>query len=546
MKRIDYTILGLITLLFTILVFFRIGNSDAPESFYTATSENRDIVLDLGENTDISHISIFLGHLNTRHFSISSYNVDNSMWEIVNSDGIAESVFAWNQINVPYTLRYLGIVAMDDEAVLNELVIVTADGFPIIPVNASDYPELFDEQDTFSPPKTYLSGTMFDEVYHGRTAYEFIHELTTYETTHPPLGKSLIALGIRLFGMNPFGWRFITALFGIFMLPLIYLFGKALFKNTLAATAVTLLLAVDCMHYALSRIATIDIIAAFFILLMYGLLYLFFLQDEGAFTGNKYLSLGLCGLTMGLAVATKWTGVYAGLGLGLLFFWYLITHFSKEVPRLLGFCLLFFVVLPVGVYILSYLPFVGNPPQSNLFLTVYDNLKYMFSYHSELEATHYYSSPFYEWPYINKPLLYATDMVTDTKVSSVSCMGNPAIWWFGIPCILFSMVMWLVKSDKKAGFLVIAYLAQYLPWFFIGRITFIYHYFPASLFMILMIGYTLDRLARLKPLGVKIVYGYLLLAAVTFIIFFPVISGLPADRDYEFKLRLLQDWILVL
>ncbi len=546
MKRIDYAVLGLITLLFTILVFFRIGNSYAPESFYTATSENRDIVLDLGQNTNISHISIFLGHLNTRSFSISAYNVDNSMWEIVNGEGKAESVFAWNDIDISYNLRYLGLVAMDDEAVLNELVIITTDGYPIIPVNASDYPELFDEQNTFSPPKTYLSGTMFDEVYHGRTAYEFIHGLTTYETTHPPLGKTIISLGIRLFGMNPFGWRLIPALFGILMIPLIYLFGKALFKNTLAAAGVTLLLAVDCMHYTLSRIATIDIIAAFFILLMYALLYLFFLKDGGMLPGNKYLPLGLCGITMGLAIATKWTGIYAGLGLGVLFFWYLVTHFSKEVPRLVGFCLIFFVILPVGIYILSYLPFVGNPPQNNLFLTVFENLKYMFSYHSELEATHYYSSPFYEWPYINMPLLYATDMVSDTLVSSVSCMGNPAIWWFGIPCILLAMVMWLIKGDKKAGFLVISYLAQYLPWFFIGRITFIYHYFPASLFMILIIGYTLDRLAHLRPWCNKIVYGYLLLAVVTFIFFFPVVSGIPADRDYEFKLRLLREWILVL
>lgn len=52
--------------------------------------------------------------------------------------------------------------------------------------------------------KTYLTGTMFDEVYHGRTAYEFLHKLTTYETTHPHLGKILISFGIIAFGMNRF------------------------------------------------------------------------------------------------------------------------------------------------------------------------------------------------------------------------------------------------------------------------------------------------------------------------------------------------------
>lgn len=549
LKRIDFLILGIITLLFTILVFYRIGNTEAPESFYTATRENCDIVLDLGENTPVSHIYIYLGHLNTRSFTVSAFNVDNTMWDLLSGSETAESVFDWNRIDVNYTLHYLGLVALDDESVLGEMIIVADDGSVILPVNASEYPELFDEQDTFSLPQTYMTGTMFDEVYHGRTAYEFIHGLTTYETTHPPLGKTLISLGIRLFGMTPFGWRFIPALFGILMIPLIYLFGKALFNNTLAAASVTVLLAADCMHFTLSRIATIDIIAAFFILLMYYLMLLYFLTDLKKLPGNPYLPLGLSGIAMGLAVATKWTGIYAGIGLGLLFFWYLITHFPKKenkVFRLLGFCLLFFALIPAGIYLLSYLPFVDGTGRSNLFLVVLENTKYILSYHSDLVAEHYYASPFYQWPYIHMPLLYATDMTSSTMVSSVSCMGNPAIWWFGIPCILYSMYRWLMKDDKTAGFLVIAYLVQYIPWFFVGRITFIYHYFPSSLFMILLIGYTLNRFAKLKPWCVKAVYGYLLVVVVVFGVFFPVISGIPADWDYENSLRLLKDWILVL
>ena len=70
-------------------------------------------------------------------------------WEIINGDAVAESVFDWNKINVNYNLRYLGIVATDDTAVLNELVVQGPDGSVITPVNASDYPELFDEQDLF-------------------------------------------------------------------------------------------------------------------------------------------------------------------------------------------------------------------------------------------------------------------------------------------------------------------------------------------------------------------------------------------------------------
>ena len=60
-----------------------------------------------------------------------------------------------------------------------------------------------------------MNSTYFDEIYHARTAYEHIHGIRPYENTHPPLGKILIGIRIRLFGMTPFGWRFIGTLLGV-------------------------------------------------------------------------------------------------------------------------------------------------------------------------------------------------------------------------------------------------------------------------------------------------------------------------------------------
>ena len=66
--------------------------------------------------------------------------------------------------------------------------------------------------------------------------------MSNYEWTHPPLGKVFISLGVRMFGMNPFGWRIIGVLFGIGMIPFMYFFGRRLFKNrTWAAGALTFL-----------------------------------------------------------------------------------------------------------------------------------------------------------------------------------------------------------------------------------------------------------------------------------------------------------------
>lgn len=558
MTKKDYICMNILMLLFAIMAFFRLGNTYAPETTYTTTAENRDIVLDFGDYIDISSISVFLGNLDSRQLSLSAYNEVTGNWEIINGEASVGSVFAWNKVDINYNLRYLGIVATNDTAVFNEFVLQGPDGTVICPVNYMDYETLFDEQDLFPETKTYMTGTMFDEVYHGRTAYEFIHGLTTYETTHPHFGKILISMGILLFGMNPFGWRFMSVLFGILIIGAMYLFAKKMFHSTFIATATAALLTFDCMHYTLSRIATIDIFAAFFILLMYYFLYSYFVMDSkeresSTFDSNKkiprdiLMPLGLCGISMAFGVATKWTGVYAGIGLGILFIWYTLTHFpQKQVRQLFLFCCLFFIVIPVVVYTLAFIPVVGYTEYNGLIDKTIQGTLSMYDYHSKLVAEHYYSSPFYEWPFIWMPLLYANDMVNATDVSAVSCMGNPAIWWIGIPCVFFILYRWIIKKDKKAGFLFIAYAAQYIPWMSIGRITFIYHYFPAILFVMLITGYTMELLKEHFSWGQKAITFYLIAVVLCFLLFFPVISGYPVNREWGLSLRWLKDWILVL
>lgn len=580
--RADFLALSVLVLVFTALAFFRLGNTYAPQSYYTTDTSNRDIVLDFGDYVDLSSFSVFLGNLNTRHFSLSAFNEVTGAWEIINGEAVAESVFAWNQIDLNYRLRYLGIVVTDDESMINEIVIKHMDGSVILPVNYEEYPALFDEQELFPDARTYMTGTMFDEVYHGRTAYEFLHGLPAYETTHPHFGKILISLGVLLFGMTPFGWRFVPVMFGIAIIPLMYFFARKLFKEPFIAAATTALLVFDCMHYNLSRIATIDIFAAFFILMMYYYMFRYFQKDSayrcGLLAGHNitsvisssssdksasagsfcalsdkfpptevYTPLALSGISMAFAIATKWTGVYAGAGLAVLFIWYTLTHFpKKQTLRLFLFCCLFFVAIPLIIYTLCFIPVVGYTQYDNLIDKTIQGTLSMFDYHYNLEAEHYYSSPFYEWPVIWMPLLDANDIVSADKVSSVSCMGNPLIWWAGIPCVLYVLFSWIFKKDKKAGFLVIAYLAQYVPWMPIKRITFIYHYFPAILFVILMMGYTMADIRKRFLWGKKAITIYLVTAVICFFLFFPVVSGLPVPQEYGLRLRWLKEWILVL
>ena len=75
-------------------------------------------------------------------------------------------------------------------------------------------------------------------------------QLSVYEWTHPPLGKVFIGLGILIFGMVPFGWRIVGTVFGIFMIPIIYIFAKRMLKKSWLALAVCLLFTFDFMHFA--------------------------------------------------------------------------------------------------------------------------------------------------------------------------------------------------------------------------------------------------------------------------------------------------------
>ena len=95
-----------------------------------------------------------------------------------------------------------------------------------------------------------MDNMYFDEIYHARTAYEMIKHENLYEITHPPLGKGLMSIGIRIFGMNPFGWRFMGTLIGILMLPVMYLLAKRLTRRTTFAVVATFLLMFDFMHFA--------------------------------------------------------------------------------------------------------------------------------------------------------------------------------------------------------------------------------------------------------------------------------------------------------
>ena len=90
-------------------------------------------------------------------------------------------------------------------------------------------------------------------------------------------------------------------------------------------------------------------------------------------------------------------------------------------------------------------------------------------------------------------------------------------------------------------------LRLYLPWFFVSRITFIYHYFPSVVFVVLMIAYSFcqwkEKLSRRAMFSFVVLYGA---AAVgLFLLFYPVLSGRPVEAAFVDKyLRWFKTWVL--
>ena len=266
MTSLDFILLSLIVLIYSLFALHDLGNTSSPQTIYHMVPEEY-IMLDFGDVSPVK-ASFFMGPGNDRNFVIYSYDYDDESWCIGNELQVYYC-FTWTDAEFYPVSSQILIELNSEETDLLELAFFDENGNRLLPRNTNEDPALFDEQNLYTGNADFRSSMYFDEIYHARTAYEMIHDIPIYENTHPPLGKWLISLGIRIFGMTPFGWRFVGTFVGILMLPVLYLFIKKLLEDTALASLGTFLFAFDFMHFVQTRIATIDVYVTFFILLMY-------------------------------------------------------------------------------------------------------------------------------------------------------------------------------------------------------------------------------------------------------------------------------------
>ncbi len=584
-------------------------------------------------------------------------------------------LFKWIDIEVenPQNIQYLRISGKADKEVLElgRLCLLGQDG-QVLPIcygfmGFSDFgdidPELYSLFDWENVPEksTWHTSTYFDEIYHARTAKEHIDGVYPYEITHPPMGKLILSLGIRAFGMTPFGWRCMGVLFGVLMLPILYVFLKNMFGKTVVSVCGTILFAADFMHLTQTRIATIDTYAVFFILAMYFFMYRYLTLPAGTSFRKQALPLLLSGLMWGFGAASKWTVFYAGIGLAVVYFigfyqrlrdWPEEEKFERTswIVKTLLFSVLCFIILPAVIYFLAYLPYAwangadlslkatlrgfkeGFPllfqnlwgkltysgegsfqaayiPGDTLPGIVAGNQWYMFNYHQGVTQSHPYSSWWFQWVVDARPILYYMDNDVSGYTTRFAAFSNPVVCWAGLGAILICfagvfrrfwaklgflwgfgafaaltvvqvqktpngvfdpalspevlarnklilllcLLLYLAstyliaratgnRSTHQELFITVAFLSQLVPWFFIGRTTFEYHYFPSILFLVFAIAALFDALVEKGKDWQFPVCGMTGISVGLYALFYPILIGLQIPVWYEPMVKWLESW----
>jgi hypothetical protein len=355
MTKRDYIVLLILLAVYSLFAFINLGSLRSPNTVWTAEPDTT-VIVDLGETRDVTEMRFFgnIAEGNLQIYDESAFingfftpGETEPLETFVQDNG---DMYKWTELSVETETRYLILYVDSGRISMNEIAIL--DGSTLLPATVYEptggAEKLLDEQSKVALNDSYLDGMYFDEIYHARTAYEIVQNdnlllsegreaaardgYSIYEWTHPTFGKLMIAIGIRIFGMTPFGWRFAGTFFGVLILAALYVFAKRIFRRTDYAFVTAGLFAADCMHFAQTRIATIDTYALFFTLLMFLFMGDYIAEDfEKRPYWKKLALLGLSGIMFGLGVSSKWTCLYSGAGLAVLYFSDLIYNLVRII-----------------------------------------------------------------------------------------------------------------------------------------------------------------------------------------------------------------------
>jgi dolichyl-phosphate-mannose-protein mannosyltransferase len=396
---------------------------------------------------------------------------------------------------------------------------------------------------------------IFDEVYHVITdkliarndprAYEWWHPAiepkTAIDWLHPPYAKYTQAMSIKAFGENSFGWRFSSVVFGTGVVGLVFWLTKLSFRKDSIALLAAFLTTLDGLLLVQSRIAMNDIHVSFFILLTL-IAYFYYRKNKN----SRYLLY--TGISGGIAMGTKWSGLFIVGTVGLLegieiLRTLLQKHLNvKKITLRISITAFSLIFLPAVMYFLSYTHMFLQGKTLDHFYKLHQQIWW---YQTNLEATHPYQSRPWQWFLDLRPVWFHIDYSNPTKSANIYTFGNPLLFWCGAIAVV-STVAYLVQkklskkltiSDTNLLSILLAYGMVWLPWSLSPRIMFFYHYTPAVPFLCIILAYWLWRIWQLKEKDdvewnkILVVFAVLLIAA-TFVIWYPQWTAIPVSKSF--------------
>ncbi|MET7388047.1 dolichyl-phosphate-mannose--protein mannosyltransferase [Streptomyces sp. NPDC005529] len=405
---------------------------------------------------------------------------------------------------------------------------------------------------------------IFDETYYAKDAWALIHR--GYEVNwakdandlilqgngnvripsdaayvvHPPVGKYVIGLGEWMFGFNPFGWRFMTAVLGTLSVLLLCRIGRRLFRSTFLGCLAGMLMAVDGLHFVMSRTSLLDGVLMFFVLAAFGCLVIdrdrararlaaaLPVDEDGTVRPDadtaESTRLGwrpwrwMAGLMLGLAIGTKWNGMYVLAAFCVMaVLWDVGSRrvagarhpYTAALKHDTGITFLATVPVAVAVYLISWTGWILSPtdgsggyfrnwaatdgrggnwtylPDWVRSLWHYEHEVYKF--HVGLSSPHTYQSNPWSWLVLGRPVSYFYESplpgkdgcpsdAGDKCAREVLALGTPLLWWAACFAILYVLWRWAFRRDWRAGAIACGIAAGYLPWFLYQERTIFYFY----------------------------------------------------------------------
>jgi dolichyl-phosphate-mannose--protein O-mannosyl transferase len=447
-------------------------------------------------------------------------------------------------------------------------------------------------------------GKIFDEIYYATEGQELFDHGVEWRpqdnrgdfVVHPPLGKWLIGVGEWLFGRGghggwlthgEFGWRISAAVFGTLSVLLLIRIARRLFGSTVLGCAAGLLLALDGMHFVLSRSALLDIFLMTFILAAFGCLVLdrdqrrarWLAAIQAGFDPTRPGSAGrprlgvpwwrlASAVMIGCAAAVKWSALWHFLlFVVLIIAWEISTRRSVGARRPWRDALLdelgwvaAFVGIAVVVYLASWTGwfvtdtgwdrhYLASQPHHRE-LPVIGALQNLWEYHSQalkvhngLHDRHRYQSWPWQWLLLGRPVAfyYSGDGPCGAAncSSEVLLLGTPVLWWSFLPALAGLVWFGTSRRDWRAAAIGLGAAAGIVPWFWYeikDRTMFYFYALPSLPFLILAVVYVLGAIigpapARAGPVSDRRLFGtifvamYVGLVALCFAYFYPLYVG---------------------